>query len=59
MGKKGYGMKSMLSDLKLALDGRHHSGIDDSRNIAKILRELAKLNHELGQGIVAPRILVE
>lgn len=56
-GKKGYGMKTMLSDLQLELDGRHHSGIDDSKNIAKILRELAKRNEQLQQGIVTPRTL--
>ena len=32
----------MLKVLKLKLDGRHHSGIDDSRNIAKIVVCLAK-----------------
>lgn len=33
----GYGMWSMLNALKLPLIGRHHSGLDDSRNIASIL----------------------
>ena len=56
-GKKGYGMKTMLEDLQLELEGRHHSGIDDSKNIAKILRELAKRNEQLGKGIVTPRTL--
>ncbi|XP_071952476.1 ERI1 exoribonuclease 3-like [Antedon mediterranea] len=36
------GMPGMLDKLHLTLDGRHHSGIDDSRNIAKILKEIAK-----------------
>lgn len=36
------GMESMLSALKMDLDGRHHSGIDDCRNIAKILIEVLK-----------------
>ncbi|XP_033107308.1 ERI1 exoribonuclease 3-like isoform X2 [Anneissia japonica] len=36
------GMPNMLNHLKLTLDGRHHSGIDDSRNIAKILREIGR-----------------
>lgn len=57
VGKKGHGMKSMLDDLKLSLDGRHHSGIDDSKNIAKILIELARRNERLGQGLVEPRVL--
>lgn len=35
-GQRGGGMKKMLSILGLSLDGRHHSGIDDTRNTAKI-----------------------
>ena len=42
MNKRAWGMKGMLKDLKLTLDGRHHSGIDDCRNIAKIVMELCK-----------------
>ena len=38
--KKAAGMPGMLSSLGLELDGRHHSGIDDSKNIAKIVKEL-------------------
>jgi inhibitor of KinA sporulation pathway (predicted exonuclease) len=34
------GMPKMLSDLNLTLDGRHHSGIDDAKNIAKIVVKL-------------------
>jgi inhibitor of KinA sporulation pathway (predicted exonuclease) len=34
------GMDKMLDYLKLPLDGHHHSGIDDCRNIAKICRAL-------------------
>lgn len=33
---KGTGMPGMLSSLNLELEGKHHSGIDDSKNIAKI-----------------------
>ena len=40
-------MVHMLETLGLALDGRHHSGIDDSKNIAKILKELAKINPDI------------
>lgn len=40
--KRGHGMKNMLRQLKLTLDGRHHSGIDDCRNTAKILEELIR-----------------
>lgn len=42
-GQKAKGMPGMLTTLGLRLDGRHHSGIDDSKNIAKILVELAKV----------------
>ena len=55
IGKKGYSMKTMLRDLGLSLDGHHHSGIDDSKNIAKILRELIKRNERLRAGLVEPR----
>ena len=33
-------MTHMLDYFKLNLDGKHHSGIDDSKNIAKILMEM-------------------
>ena len=58
MGRRAGGMTSMLRDLHLSLDGRHHSGIDDSRNIAKILRELAKRDKRLEEGLVEPRTLL-
>eukprot|EP00930_Biecheleria_cincta_P082509 TRINITY_DN7222_c0_g2_i1.p1 TRINITY_DN7222_c0_g2~~TRINITY_DN7222_c0_g2_i1.p1 ORF type:complete len:239 (+),score=27.34 TRINITY_DN7222_c0_g2_i1:74-790(+) len=41
------GMKGMLSRLKLNLDGRHHRGIDDARNIAKIVIALLNLGDAL------------
>jgi len=31
--------------LNLTLDGRHHSGIDDTRNIAKILLKMIADSH--------------
>ena len=34
------GMEQMLEALDLELVGRHHSGIDDARNIAKIVLKL-------------------
>jgi len=33
-------LRHMLADLGLELEGRHHSGIDDVRNIARIVRQL-------------------
>jgi inhibitor of KinA sporulation pathway (predicted exonuclease) len=40
--RKGGGMKSMLSKLDLSLEGRHHRGIDDCRNIGRILTNLLR-----------------
>lgn len=42
MNTRPTGMDGMLKVLKLTLDGRHHSGIDDSKNICKIVKELIK-----------------
>jgi len=42
LNKRRCGMATMLEKLNLKLDGQHHSGIDDSRNIAKIAHELTK-----------------
>ena len=39
---RGLGMASMLDILDLELIGHHHSGIDDTRNISRILVELAR-----------------
>jgi len=36
--RKAKGMTNMLDELGIELDGRHHSGIDDSHNIAKICK---------------------
>lgn len=38
--KKGVGMAKALDMLNLKLDGTHHRGIDDARNIAKIFVEI-------------------
>jgi ERI1 exoribonuclease 3 len=41
-------MTGMMNHLKIDIDGRHHSGIDDTKNITKIvdkvLRDGWKLN---------------
>jgi inhibitor of KinA sporulation pathway (predicted exonuclease) len=39
-GHKGGGMKNMLRLLGIPLTGRHHSGLDDCRNTAKIVVRL-------------------
>ena len=38
--KRGLGMVRMLNMLGLRLVGRHHSGIDDCRNIARIVQRM-------------------
>lgn len=38
--KNAGGMANMLVKLGIELEGRHHSGIDDSRNIAKIVLQM-------------------
>ena len=48
MGLQGkVGMKGMLEILNMSLDGRHHSGIDDVKNICKIVLELLKRNKNI------------
>lgn len=42
LGGRAPGMDGMLQSLQLPLDGHHHLGIDDSRNIAKIVVELVR-----------------
>ena len=36
------GMIHMLSYLKIPMEGRHHSGIDDCRNITKVVQQLIR-----------------
>ncbi|KAL3942371.1 MAG: hypothetical protein SGBAC_003437 [Bacillariaceae sp.] len=38
--RKARGMTAMLEDLGLKLEGRSHSGIDDSRNIARVCAQM-------------------
>jgi inhibitor of KinA sporulation pathway (predicted exonuclease) len=45
--KGAAGMPHMLELLGLELEGRHHRGIDDCRNIAKIVRALAQRGRTL------------
>lgn len=40
--EKEVGMDDALKILNISLEGRHHSGKDDSYNIAKLLREILK-----------------
>lgn len=43
--KKAEGMARMLNVLKLELIGKHHSGIDDCRNLARICERMIKDGH--------------
>ncbi|XP_071442637.1 ERI1 exoribonuclease 3-like isoform X1 [Hetaerina americana] len=43
-GIYGHGLMKMLRMLNLKHIGRHHSGIDDCRNIANIVKELARVH---------------
>lgn len=40
--KKQKGMDGMLNYLKMNLEGRHHSGIDDCKNILRIVQRMRK-----------------
>jgi inhibitor of KinA sporulation pathway (predicted exonuclease) len=42
LGTPAGGMEMMLEAVHLPLEGRHHSGLDDSRNIAKLLADLLR-----------------
>jgi len=39
-GKQAQNMADMLDRLEIPLEGHHHSGIDDCRNIAKVLQRM-------------------
>ena len=53
-GQPAKGMAAMLRGLGLRLDGRHHSGIDDSKNIAKILVKLLSTRPNISPTIELP-----
>lgn len=38
--KREQGMAGMLRHLQLSLDGHHHSGIDDTKNLSKIISKM-------------------
>jgi len=44
-------MASMLKLLKLELEGRHHSGIDDCKNILRIIQDLRKMGWKPEKGM--------
>jgi len=47
--ERARGMLFMLNRLGITLIGRHHSGIDDCRNIAKIVIHMLRANFKLKQ----------
>ena len=47
-----YGMTDMLEKCALQLEGRHHSGIDDSKNLARVAIHLLADGFEFTQGMV-------
>ena len=46
------GMPDMLDLCGLELEGRHHSGIDDAKNIARVAISLLKKGWEPSQGMI-------
>ena len=42
----------MFESCGLELEGRHHSGIDDAKNIARIAINLLESGYEFTQGMV-------
>ena len=55
---KGTGMVKMLNHLKLGLEGRHHSGIDDCHNIARMFIKLVDLSGGLDKKIFANNVKI-
>ena len=45
-------MTEMLELCELELEGRHHSGLDDSKNIARVALHLMQNGYEFTQGMV-------
>lgn len=45
--QKPKGMAAMLDELKIPLEGHHHSGIDDCRNIIKICNRLNQEGYDV------------
>lgn len=54
-GKPGSSMPNMLQILGLKLEGNHHCGLDDCRNIARILAELLRTGARVSPDILSSR----
>jgi len=48
----GKGMAQMLECLGLELTGKHHSGIDDTRNIAKVCQKVIEHGFIFNQAMI-------
>lgn len=46
------GMPHMLNLCGLELEGKHHSGIDDSKNIARVVLKCIEKGYKFHQGMV-------
>lgn len=46
------GMTDMLELLELELEGRHHSGIDDCKNLTRVVQKLMQEGYKFTQGMV-------
>ena len=46
-GRKPHGMTDMLEQQHLVLEGRHHCGLDDARNIARVVAALVRVGATL------------
>lgn len=51
-GKQAGGMTDMLTKLNIKLEGRHHSGIDDCKNITKVLVRMLDDGYEVEKILV-------
>lgn len=45
-------MTDMLELLELELEGRHHSGIDDCKNLTRVVQKLMQEGYTFTQGMV-------
>ena len=43
----GLGMLAMLERLQMSLEGRHHCGLDDARNLARVAARLASMGADM------------
>ncbi|KAF8898659.1 exonuclease RNase T and DNA polymerase III [Infundibulicybe gibba] len=54
-GRNNVGMAGMLNKLKIPLEGRHHSGIDDCKNICRIVQRMQEDGWEASGKDIFPK----